>query len=145
MNTHGRHLLLEYMGCPFDALNDVGRIRVLMEAAAQAAKMTIVASVFQPFEPQGVSGVVVVEESHLSIHTWPEHGMAAVDLYTCGDGDPEAAHDVLKVGLQAEQCEQMLVERGRINEPQSMTLLWHTYEGPTSMPAPATEPDAASL
>jgi S-adenosylmethionine decarboxylase proenzyme len=128
MNTQGRHLLIEYTGCSPDALNDVAGIRAMMETAARAANMTIVASVFQPFEPHGVSGVVVVEESHLSIHTWPEHGYAAVDLYTCGEGDPEAAHSVLKVGLQAQFCEQMYIERGHLRGGQNMALCRHIFE-----------------
>lgn len=113
MNTHGRHLLVEYMGCEPAVLNNLEQIRALMERAAIAAKTNIVASMFQPFEPHGVSGAVVVEESHLSIHTWPEHGYAAVDFFTCGDGDPNEAHEVLRVGLQAQSYEMIYVERGR--------------------------------
>lgn len=112
MNTLGRHLLVEYVGCSFAALNDVDQIRDLMELAAKAAQMTIVASVFHPFVPQGVTGVVVLEESHLSIHTWPEIGYAAVDFYTCGGGDPAKAHEVLQAGLEARDFEMLEVDRG---------------------------------
>lgn len=83
-----------------------------MNQAAKAARTNIVASVFQPFEPQGVTGVVVVEESHLSIHTWPEVGYAAVDFFTCGDSIPEMAHRVLAEGLRAEHAEVIFVDRG---------------------------------
>jgi S-adenosylmethionine decarboxylase proenzyme len=112
LNTNGRHLLVEYAGCNFDALNDVDQIRTLMEQAARAAQMTIVASVFHPFVPQGVTGVVVLEESHLSIHTWPEIGYAAVDFYTCGSGAPEKSHDVLMTGLTAKKFEMLEIDRG---------------------------------
>ena len=112
MDTTGRHLLVEYLRCSPDALNDVTRIQELMERAAIAAKTTIVGSFFKPFQPQGVSGVVVVQESHLSIHTWPEVGYAAVDFYTCGDGDPMDAHAVLLAGLKAQAFEMMQVDRG---------------------------------
>lgn len=112
MDTRGRHLLVEYHGCDSGILDDVKRVEALMRAAAKAANTNIVASVFQPFAPQGVSGVVVVEESHLSIHTWPEHGYAAVDFYTCGQGVPEQAHHVLRDGLSASRSEVMTVERG---------------------------------
>lgn len=112
MNTRGRHLLVEYTGCDYDVLDDLKRIEALMNAAARAAGASIVASVFQPFEPQGVTGVVVIEESHLSIHTWPEHGYAAVDFFTCGNCPPELAHEVLAAGLRAQCSEIMSVERG---------------------------------
>ena len=112
MNTRGRHLLVEYTGCDFTVLDDLKRIEALMNEAARAAQTNIVASVFQPFEPQGVTGVVVVEESHLSIHTWPEHGYAAVDFFTCGDSTPERAHEVLREGLGASRWEILAVDRG---------------------------------
>lgn len=112
MNTLGRHLLVEYVGCSFGALNNVDQIRDLMERAARAAQMTIVASVFHPFVPQGVTGVVVLEESHLSIHTWPEIGYAAVDFYTCGGGEPAKAHEVLFLGLESKAFEMLEVDRG---------------------------------
>ena len=105
--------MLEYHGCSAEALNDVERVRSLMEGAAKAAKMTIVTSVFHPFVPQGVTGVVVLEESHLSIHTWPERGYAAVDSYTCGSGNPMAAHEVLSDGLRAKRSEILEIERGQ--------------------------------
>lgn len=112
MNTRGRHLLVEYTGCDRDVLDDLKRIEALMNEAALAARANVVASVFQPFEPQGVTGVVVVEESHLSIHTWPEYGYAAVDFYTCGEAMPELAHEVISAGLRAQYSELMHVERG---------------------------------
>lgn len=107
-----------------------------MEMAALAAKTNIVASMFQPFVPQGVSGVVVVEESHLSIHTWPEYGYAAVDFYTCGDGDPNAAHEVLKTGLQAQSFEMIYVERGRgLQGGPNMALQSHTRDSLPPLPS----------
>lgn len=112
MDTCGRHLVVEFIGCEFGALNNVDRIRDLMERAARAAQMTIVTSVFHAFKPQGVTGVVVLEESHLSIHTWPEIGYAAVDFYTCGDGEPGKAREVLEEGLQAQSFQVLDIERG---------------------------------
>jgi S-adenosylmethionine decarboxylase len=111
-DTLGRHLLAEYWGCPAAALDDAPGLRVLLRAAAEAAGARVVAEVFQPFLPQGVSGVLVIEESHLSIHTWPERGYAAVDFYTCGDCRPEQAHAVLTLGLRAARAEFMVIERG---------------------------------
>ena len=128
MNTHGRHLLVEYTGCDFQILDDVKRIEALMNEAARAARTNLVASVFQPFEPQGVTGVVVVEESHLSIHTWPEHGYAAVDFFTCGESSPERAHEVLFAGLRAQCAEVILVDRGTGAPGQGMHLRSHRTE-----------------
>jgi S-adenosylmethionine decarboxylase len=66
-------------------LTDVDGIHSMMVSAAKAARATIMESAFHRFEPQGVSGTVILAESHLSIHTWPEKGYAAMDFYTCGD------------------------------------------------------------
>ena len=109
-------------------LDDLKRIEALMNEAARAAQTNIVASVFQPFEPQGVTGVVVVEESHLSIHTWPESGYAAVDFFTCGDSMPERAHEVLVAGLRAQYAEVMHVERGSRVPGRGMQLRSHRTE-----------------
>jgi len=133
LNTHGRHLLVEYMGCDGQVLNDVVRIEELMKRAAIEARTHIVASVFKPFEPHGVSGVVVVEESHLSIHTWPEVGYAAVDFFTCGDSIPTRAHEVLKEGLRSQHFETLFVERGRdLTGAQCMRIRSHSAEEATS-------------
>lgn len=116
METRGRHLLIEFRGCDDPVLDDAAALQELMECAARAAHARIVQSVFHTFSPQGVTGVVVVEESHFSIHTWPEHGYVAVDVYTCGECEPERARDVLARGLAANSSEWMLIERG-IGEP----------------------------
>lgn len=83
-----------------------------MRRAATAAGATIVNSVFHCFSPTGVTGVVVVEESHLCIHTWPEVGYAALDFYTCGDCLPEKSRDLVFEGLRAETVETLDVARG---------------------------------
>ncbi|SHH89263.1 adenosylmethionine decarboxylase proenzyme [Caloranaerobacter azorensis DSM 13643] len=88
-----------------------------MNEAAIEAKATIVKSVFHLFNPWGVSGVVVIQESHLTIHTWPEYGYAAVDLFTCGDEvDPWIAFDYLKEKLKAEKTETQEVPRGIVEK-----------------------------
>jgi S-adenosylmethionine decarboxylase len=81
----GRHIVCELSGCRPSLLSDINGIAAMMIAAAQAARATIMESAFHRFEPQGVSGTVILAESHLSIHTWPEKGYAAMDFYTCGD------------------------------------------------------------
>lgn len=112
VTTAARHVLAEYRGCPADRLDDLDALERLMRAAAQAAGATVIDARFHRFAPHGVSGVLLLLESHLSIHTWPERGYAAVDFYTCGAGDPRRAHEVLAAALRAGECETMLVERG---------------------------------
>ncbi len=112
MHTRGRHLLVEYHGCDAEVLDDLRLIERTMRRAADAAGATVVASIFHPFRPQGVTGVVVVEESHLSIHTWPEKGYAAVDFYTCGACNPRRAHEVLVEALKPVRSEHLVVQRG---------------------------------
>ncbi len=117
MDTTSRHLLCEYWGCDRALLNDKARIEPLLRAAAAAAGATVVGAVFHDYSPQGVTGVVVVEESHLSIHTWPEYGYAAVDVFTCGDCAPERAHELLAAGLGAEASETVMLQRGVRGRP----------------------------
>ena len=80
MKSLGRHILVEFHGCSAEILNDVPRIEHDMLEAATQSGATIINSVFHHFSPFGVSGVIVIQESHLAIHTWPEYRYAAVDL-----------------------------------------------------------------
>ncbi len=115
MRTLGYHLLTEFYGCDHDILNNVGKIKRLMEEAAVASGASVVESVFHRFSPHGVSGVVVIAESHLAIHTWPEYGFAAVDLFTCGeDVDPWKAHAFLKDSLEPQSTSTKEIMRGEI-------------------------------
>lgn len=75
---------MELTGCSFDLLNSVEKVRTLLLDSAADGGATIISSHFHPFSPQGLSGVVVIAESHITIHTWPESGYAAVDVFTCG-------------------------------------------------------------
>lgn len=85
MQSLGRHVLAEVHGCRFEVLNDINKVQDIMVNAALEAGAEIRELVFHKFSPQGVSGVVVISESHLAIHTWPELGYAAVDVFTCGE------------------------------------------------------------
>jgi S-adenosylmethionine decarboxylase proenzyme len=129
LSTFGNHLLVEYFGCERAVLDDTGRIEDAMRRAAEAAGATVITTAFHRFAPQGVSGVVVIAESHLSIHTWPEHGYAAVDFYTCGPCEPERACQWLRVALGAGRTEIMRVERGRDTGALSMRVATHYREG----------------
>ena len=110
--TTGTHFLVEYTGCDPSVLDDVDRVRTLLSSAAEAAGATPVTSAFHTFRPRGVTGVVVLRESHISIHTWPETGYAAVDIYTCGSCLPEQAHAYLLEHLRAEMAQVLEVARG---------------------------------
>jgi S-adenosylmethionine decarboxylase proenzyme len=96
----GRHLLAEFYDCNSNILNNVQLIEDAMTNAALACGATVVQKNFHMFSPYGVSGVVVISESHLAIHTWPEYGYAAVDLFTCGSScDPKVAYEFLRTAL----------------------------------------------
>ena len=91
----GNHILVEFMNCDPHVMNDVAAIERDMVGAARKAEATVINSTFHHFSPYGVSGVVVIQESHLAIHTWPEYGYAAVDVFTCGDMNAWIAFDHL--------------------------------------------------
>lgn len=85
MHALGTHLLVELRDCNPDILKDLNKVKDALVSAAKEAKATIIDVSFHEFNPFGISGMVVIAESHLSIHTWPEYGYAAVDIFTCGD------------------------------------------------------------
>ena len=115
MNQLGLHILMEFNECSIDILNDLKLLETTMNEAALASKATIIKSVFHQFSPQGVTGVVVVAESHLAIHTWPEHGYAAVDFFTCNVGmDYNKAYELLVEKLQSKNHNYQSVKRGLI-------------------------------
>ena len=116
MNTLGRHILAEFYECDAQTLNNVEQIEMNMKRAALECGATIVSSTFHAFNPHGVSGVVVIAESHLAIHTWPEYGYAAVDVFTCGETvDPAVANEALKEYLGAGKVISTEVRRGELN------------------------------
>ena len=113
MDALGRHLLLELKGCDKEVLNDTGFLREVLLAAAGAAGATVLGESFHHFNPHGVSGVVIIAESHLCIHTWPEYGYAAVDIFTCGDSvKPELAIKPLVEKLGAKDPSYIELKRG---------------------------------
>jgi len=109
----GTHLLVELHGCHPEVLKKLDFVRETMISAARMAKTTVVDDVFHEFNPYGVSGVVVIAESHLSIHTWPEYGYAAVDIFTCGENlEPETAAEYIAGRLKCTRVSLMEVKRG---------------------------------
>jgi len=113
LQAMGRHVLAEIYGCSFDVLNDVKKVEEIMVRAALEAGAEVREYVFHKFSPQGVSGVVVISESHLAIHTWPELGYAAVDVFTCGDAvNPWDACDYMTEKFGAHRVTATEVQRG---------------------------------
>jgi S-adenosylmethionine decarboxylase len=113
MNTMSKHLLIELSGCHFNLLNDLNFVKDTMRKAALEANAEVLELAFHKFSPQGISGVVVISESHLSIHTWPEYGYAAIDIFTCGDNTmPEKASKYLKEKFQAKNIYGTNITRG---------------------------------
>lgn len=114
--TLGRHVLVEFFGCTPEILNDVILIEKSMVDAAKEARATVINSTFHHFSPYGVSGVVVIQESHLAIHTWPEYGYAAVDVFTCGEEvNPWVSYDYLKKAFEADYGSAMEINRGQVD------------------------------
>src|SRR5918911_1798553 len=95
MKAIGRHIILEMWGC--QNLDSVDTAERALREMVDALKVHLLDLKVYPFSPVGVTAMAIVSESHLVIHTWPEYGYAAVDVFTCGPpGDPEAAMDVLR-------------------------------------------------
>ncbi|HMK36224.1 MAG TPA: adenosylmethionine decarboxylase [Desulfomonilaceae bacterium] len=113
MKALGIHLLIELWSCNRQKIDNLDYLEKIMSQAAEAAGATVMKTAFQDFSPQGVSGVVVIAESHLTIHTWPEYGYAAVDIFTCGTKvDPWKAAGFLKQELEAEEFSIRDFQRG---------------------------------
>ena len=116
MNSLGRHILVEFYGGSAEVLNDVLLIETNMLRAAKESGATIITSQFHRFPPIGVSGFIVLQESHFAIHTWPEYGFAALDLFTCGKSvNPWIAYEILKNAFKADRGSTIELDRGKLH------------------------------
>ena len=116
MNGHlGHHVLIDCYGCRGALLADLAALRGALARAAAAFGLTVIAEEFHQYLPQGLSGVLILAESHLAVHTWPERDFAAVDLFTCG-ACPDAARlaDFMKSAFDADRVECRTLERGAL-------------------------------
>lgn len=121
MNALGKHLLLELNDCDREILNDLTTIREIMLTAAIASGATVLGESFHQFSPQGVSGVIIIAESHLTVHTWPEHGYAGADIFTCGTTvKPQKAADVLIARFKPRTHSIILMDRGVVEVKQKI-------------------------
>lgn len=115
-NAHvasGAHLLADLHGVAAAALRDAATLETLLTRAACEAGATVLFSHMHAFgDGGGITGVVLLAESHISIHTWPEHGFAAVDIFMCGAADAERALQAIEAGLRAQRCVKRKVPRG---------------------------------
>lgn len=117
MNALGTQILADMYDCDAAVLDDEAAVRACMLEAARRCGATIVNECFHRFNPHGVSGVVVIAESHLAIHTWPEHGYAAIDLFTCGDTlKVEACFSYLREAFRSGRQTTNTIVRGRLSE-----------------------------
>jgi len=109
----GKHIIAELFECDSDILDNVNVIKESLLEAATTSNSTVINYSFHRFKPYGVSGYVLIAESHISIHTWPEYGYAAVDVFTCGDKtNPWKGLEVLKNRLKAKRITVMEITRG---------------------------------
>jgi S-adenosylmethionine decarboxylase len=112
MMSAGLHVLGNLYGCPAEMLEKVDAVRQAMVNTVKEAELHQVGEVFHQFEPFGVTGVILISESHLSMHTWPENNFAAVDVFTCGnEGNAELAFEILCKHMKPERVEKQVVKR----------------------------------
>lgn len=107
----GRHIVAEAKISDYDLLNDENRLLEAITIASKKAGMTVINGSSHKFSPQGATAIVLLAESHVSIHTWPEHGYAAIDVYTCGK-DPEPVMEELKSLLPIKDIKVIVIDRG---------------------------------
>lgn len=125
MQALGRQILVEYYDCSETRLNSVEFIEDALLRAVRASNATVISHNFHKFSPYGVSGVVVIAESHVAIHTWPEYNYAAVDIFTCGETiDPWIIQEHLKFDFESSNVSSMEMKRGLFKVPEGEKLLF---------------------
>lgn len=115
--TLGLHILADLYGVEAEKIDRVEDIRELLEGAVKHANLTKISSHYYQFQPHGATGVVLLAESHISIHTWPEYGIATIDVYTCGD--PSKAYkamDYIVSKLSPTRVDKQVHDRGILEE-----------------------------
>ena len=119
MKALGKHLIVELYGCDKSILDHDGEIREYFVEAVERIGATIIKPFFYKYSPHGITGVIVIAESHLSIHTWPEYGYCALDIFTCGEEiDGLIALHYLKKKLKAKTVSVMEIKRGILDLPE---------------------------
>ncbi|MBO6959882.1 MAG: adenosylmethionine decarboxylase [Prochlorococcus marinus CUG1438] len=112
LSHQSKHLLLELYRCDYEKLNDESFLRCSLNRASKLANATVLNLISNKFEPQGVTAIALLSESHISIHTWPESNYSAIDIFTCGQNMmPELASKYLIEALKAEEHSLRIIER----------------------------------
>ena len=125
LGHQSKHLLLELYRCEYEKLNDESFLRCSLNKAAKLAKATVLNLISNKFEPQGITAIALLAESHISIHTWPESKYSAVDIFTCGKNMlPELASQYLIEALKAEEHYLRVIER---NPPTTVLKEMRTF------------------
>ena len=109
--TLGKHCFTEAYGCPFKLLNDEQYLKEQIVQSLNKTSLTLLDISSYKFEPQGVTIVALLSESHISIHTWPERGSAALDVFTCGESNPELAMEHMLMALEAKDYNTNCIRR----------------------------------
>ena len=118
LNHQSKHLLLELYRCDCEKLNDESFLRCILNRASKLANATVLNLISNKFEPQGVTAIALLAESHISIHTWPESNYSAVDIFTCGQNMmPEIASQYLIESLMAKEHSLRVIKR---NPPEAV-------------------------
>ena len=127
-STFGRHVAVDAWGVDFDLLNNADALQAHLVEAAEACGATVLSVQSKQFEPQGATVLVLLSESHLSIHTYPEKGFAAIDCYTCGETvDPQLAVDYLVETLKPKSVFAKKLIRG-VGELKVVDVEWKQTE-----------------
>ncbi len=127
----GFQILADLYGVDPDVISKVDSLYPVIEDAVRAGNLTKISSDYYQFQPQGASGVVLLAESHLSFHTWPEHGLVTLDIYTCGDPKgAETAFDYIVDQLKPDTIDSKRLRRGvsvteelTVEKPQQLVIL----------------------
>ncbi len=112
MKKVGTHVVVDAWQAPAEFLNDPEKIRYALTEAIAAGEATLIDLCVHQFSPHGVTATATLAESHIAIHTWPEYGYFAADLFFCGQGKPQEAMKVLQHILKAQQCTMKEIDRG---------------------------------
>ncbi|MHC1586697.1 MAG: adenosylmethionine decarboxylase [Candidatus Hecatellaceae archaeon] len=111
----GKHLIVEFYDCPREKIDDIGFLEQLLERSVIKAGGHIIGKIFHRFTPQGVTGIVAISESHVSVHTWPENGYMALDVFTCGaEMDPWTVYRELLDNIKPGKVKVIELNRGEL-------------------------------
>ncbi len=134
MQSLGQQLIVELYGCNRTLLDDPSRLEPILTEAISRAGGTVIKPFFHQFSPHGVSGIVVIAESHVAIHTWPEFGYCALDVFTCGTQvKTDEIYEYVRAELEAREASIMEVKRGTLHLPAHEQLRHKPMETVSSM------------